>query len=186
MRRDARIRRDALITAAAEIFAERGYSVPLEEVAARAGVGRGTLYRNFRDREALALAIFEREIDRVDEIVAGDRPFRQTLVDLALGGARGTALFARIATELVADPANMAALEALGTRLAGALDPLARRARANGDVRDDVDGARLGLALRMVGGLFYDPHTEAAAVRRLNEALDIVLDGIRPVPGRTI
>jgi AcrR family transcriptional regulator len=173
------MRRDALIAAAADSFAERGYRVPLEEVAARAGVGRGTLYRNFRDREALALAIFEREIDRVDAIVAGGHPLRRTMVDLTLAGARSTALFARIATELVADSANMAALEALGVRLAHALEPLARRGRADGVLRDDVDGAKLGLALRMVGGLFYDPRSEAAARRRLEDALDIVLDGIR-------
>jgi AcrR family transcriptional regulator len=183
MRRDARMRRDALIAAAADSFADRGYSVPLEEVAARAGVGRGTLYRNFRDREALALAIFAREIDRIDAIVtdAGERPFREVMADLALTGTRGTALFARIATELVADTADRAALEAMGQRLAATLEPLASRARTDGDLRTGVDGATLGLALRMVGGLFYDPHDEVASRRRLDEALDIVLGGIGPV-----
>ena len=187
MRRDARMRRDALISAAADCFAERGYGVPLEEVAARAGVGRGTLYRNFRDREALALAIFEREIDGIAAIAdADDRPFRAIMVDLARAGTRSTALFARVSTELVADSADMAALEALGTRLAGVLEPLARRGRASGDLRADIDGATLGLALRMVGGLFYDPRTEEAAMRRLGEALDIVLDGIRPPHDRSL
>jgi hypothetical protein len=38
----------------------------------------------------------------------------------------------------------------------------------------------------MVGGLFYDPRTEEAAMRRLGEALDIVLDGIRPPYGRLL
>ncbi len=180
MRRDARLRRDALIAAAAECFAERGYSVPLEEVAARAGVGRGTLYRNFRDREALAIAIFEREIDGIDAIVAGAAPFRGTMIDLAVASARGTSLFARIATELVADPTNMAALEALRGRLADALEPLARRSRASGDLRGDIDGAGLGLALRMVGGLFHAPPVEPAAMRRLNDAMDIILHGIGP------
>jgi AcrR family transcriptional regulator len=180
MRRDAQVRRDALIVAAAESFSERGYSVALEEVAARAGVGRGTLYRNFKDREALALAIFSREIDRVEEIVAREQDFRQSMIDLALAGARGTALFARIATELVADTENLTAFESLGERLATVLEPLAYRARLNGDLRTDIDGAKLGLALRMVGGLFHGLHAEDVATRQLNDALDVVLDGIRP------
>ncbi|WP_431312381.1 TetR/AcrR family transcriptional regulator [Sphingomonas natans] len=50
MRCDAAARREVLIDAGAHCFAEGGYLVPLGEIAARAGVERGTLYRNFRDR----------------------------------------------------------------------------------------------------------------------------------------
>ncbi|TCP97428.1 TetR family transcriptional regulator [Sphingomonas sp. PP-F2F-A104-K0414] len=180
MRRDAKLRRDALIAAAAESFAERGYGVPLEEIAARAGVGRGTLYRNFRDRETLALAIFEGEVDRVEKAVAHEQDLRQSLIDLVLAGTRGTALFARIAADIVADTENMAAFEALGERLARVLDPVATRARANGDVRADIDGEKLGLALRMVSGLFHDLHEGPAGQRKLEDALDLVFDGLRP------
>lgn len=180
MRRDAKLRRDALIAAAAESFAERGYGVPLEEIAARAGVGRGTLYRNFRDREALALAIFEREVDRVEETVARQQGLRSTMIDLVLTGTRGTALFARIAADLVADTENMAAFEALGGRLAHVLDPLAGRARAGGELRVEIDGEKLGLALRMVSGVFHDLHEGEGGRRKLNDALDLVLDGLRP------
>jgi AcrR family transcriptional regulator len=61
-RRDAVARREALLNAAVECFEARGYAVPLEEIADMAGVGRGTLYRNFKDRIALIMAIFERDI----------------------------------------------------------------------------------------------------------------------------
>ena len=64
-RRDAVLRREALLNAAIECFETRGYSVSLEEIADHAGVGRGTLYRNFKDRAALTLAIFAREIEKI-------------------------------------------------------------------------------------------------------------------------
>lgn len=180
MRRDAKLRRDALIAAAADSFAERGYSVPLDEVAARAGVGRGTLYRNFKDREALALAIFEGEIDRIEATVARQQDLRQSMIDLALGSGRGTALFARIGAELVADTENMAVFEALGDRLARALTPLADRARASGDLRNDIDGEKLSLTMRMVNSVYHELHKETVGLGKLNEALDLVLDGLRP------
>lgn len=66
-RRDA-VRNEALLVAAArELFAERGVDVPLEEVARRAGLGRGTLYRHFPTREALVEAIFA---ERIGELLA--------------------------------------------------------------------------------------------------------------------
>lgn len=180
MRRDARERREALITAAAESFAEYGYGIALEEVAARAGVGRGTLYRNFKDREALALAIFGSEIDRVDAIVAEGHDLHQTMIELARTGARGSMLIARIGAEMVAGTENMTALDALAERLAGSLEPLATRAQAVGDLRADIDGRRLGLALRMVGGLLHRLHADDRAERQLIEAIDLVIEGVRP------
>lgn len=66
LRADARQNRERIIAAAAEVFAERGLRAPLEEVAHRAGVGIGTLYRRFPSRQQLVEAIFE---DLVDEFV---------------------------------------------------------------------------------------------------------------------
>lgn len=180
LRRDARARRDALIAAAAQCFSESGYGVALEEVAARAGVGRGTLYRNFRDREALAVAIFASELDRVDAIVAEGHDLRRTIADLVRTGGRGSMLIARIGAELIAGSGDRAVLDALGQRLAASLEPLAARARAAGDLRADIDGRRLGLALRMIGGLLPRPHAGEEDERQLSEAIDLVFDGIGP------
>ena len=180
MRRDARARRAALIAAAAESFVESGYGVALEEIAARAGVGRGTLYRNFKDREALALAIFDTEIDRVDAIVVQGHALRPTMMELARTGARGSMLIARIGAELIAGAENRAALEALAERLAVSLEPLAARAHAAGDLRADVDGRRLALALRMIGGLLHRLHADDHAEDQLNGASEQVIEGVRP------
>ncbi|WP_068801813.1 TetR family transcriptional regulator [Corynebacterium phoceense] len=60
MRADALRRRDALIDAAIELFRTQGPEVTLDRVAERAGVGIATLYRNFADKDALAIACTER------------------------------------------------------------------------------------------------------------------------------
>ncbi len=67
MRKDAQERRARLIAIAADMFEQQGYDVPLEIIAESAGVGRGTLYRNFRDRSMLVLEVVRR---RLDELVA--------------------------------------------------------------------------------------------------------------------
>jgi len=66
-RRHARRNHELLVVAAREVFAERGVEASLEEIARRAGVGIGTLYRHFATREALVEAIFE---DRITELIA--------------------------------------------------------------------------------------------------------------------
>lgn len=69
LRADAQLNRDRILSAAAELFAERGLSVPLEEIAGRAGVGVATLYRRFPTRADLAAAAFERNISRYTRAV---------------------------------------------------------------------------------------------------------------------
>ena len=59
MRRDARENRDRILVAAREAFAEPASTSSVEEIAARAGVGVGTLYRRFPTKDALVEAVFE-------------------------------------------------------------------------------------------------------------------------------
>lgn len=89
LRADAERNRERIVVAAAELFATRGLTVPLEEVARVAGVGVATLYRRFPTRTELAVEVFERNMaaysDAVDAALA--RPsavdgFRELLVDL--------------------------------------------------------------------------------------------------------
>ncbi|RDE06040.1 TetR/AcrR family transcriptional regulator [Sphingomonas aracearum] len=178
MRRDAQVRRDALIAAGAELFAARGYDVPLEEVAVQAGVGRGTLYRNFQDRSALALAIFDRELDHMAQGVDPAQDLHDTLRTLIRAGARGSALYARIGSQVAEDQANRAAFERLGDRFAGLLEPIATRARTSGALRPDVDGRKLAIVVHMIGGLARIKDEEKSALL-IEEALDLVLTGLR-------
>jgi AcrR family transcriptional regulator len=68
-RKDARERRERLIDAAVELFGSEGVDVPLEKIAARAGVSRTTLYRNFPDRETIVAVVQQIHLDRVRERV---------------------------------------------------------------------------------------------------------------------
>src|SRR6478752_7568678 len=95
LRADARRNRERVLAAAREAFAESGFGVPLDAIAARAGVGPGTVYRHFATKEALFEAV---TLTRVRELVA-----------LARAGAAGRdpgaafdALLERIADEAVA------------------------------------------------------------------------------------
>ena len=80
LRADAAANRDRILDAAAELFASRGISVPLDEVARSAGVGVATLYRRFPTRADLVAATFERNISRfteaVDRALANPDPWR--------------------------------------------------------------------------------------------------------------
>jgi AcrR family transcriptional regulator len=65
LRADARRNYDKLVTAAREVFTAQGTSAPLEDVAARAGVGIGTLYRRFPTRQALLEAVYLEEVQAI-------------------------------------------------------------------------------------------------------------------------
>lgn len=74
-RADARRNRGRLLAAAAEVFGERGVDAPLDQIARRAGVGQGTLYRNFPTRSALVEALIREDnaklCQRGEELVDG-------------------------------------------------------------------------------------------------------------------
>lgn len=178
VRTDARARRETLIRVAADCFAQSGYGVALEEIAAQAGVGRGTLYRNFRNREALALAIFASELEKIEQIAAQDLPLRAMLTTLARSLAGATSLFARIAAELVADAQNIAAFDDLAIRMRCLLDPVAQRAVARGELREGITGTELSLVLRMISSLLAPHLPPEKAETQMHAAIDLVLSGL--------
>ncbi|SFP56719.1 TetR family transcriptional regulator [Sphingomonas rubra] len=179
-RRDAQARREALIVAAAASFACDGYGVALETIADRAGVGRGTLYRNFRDRGALALAIFSREIDRLEAVLDPAAPIAETIATMVRDGAAASALFTRIAVELHLDDPNFSAFQLLGERLERVVAPLVAGAKARGELDAAVTPDQLVLAMRMAGGLLLPFMDEAQVAARVEAALRMLLDGLRP------
>src|SRR5881409_4028840 len=70
LRADAARNRTRVLDAARTAFAEAGLDVGVEEIARRAGVGKGTLYRRFPTKEALVRAIFEDILEEIDVLVA--------------------------------------------------------------------------------------------------------------------
>src|SRR6188768_1525257 len=65
LRSDAERNRQRILQAAEEVFAARGLDASLDDIAAAAGVGVGTVYRRFPDKDALIDALFEDKIRRV-------------------------------------------------------------------------------------------------------------------------
>jgi AcrR family transcriptional regulator len=180
LRKDAKLRREALIAAAAELFLERGFTVALEEIAARAGVGRGTLYRNFADRETLAIAVFEQSLASIEEIVARERiGLREAMSALVHTGATSRAVYARIAEELMKDGPSKR-LRALRERFATALAPLVTQAKRNGELRADATVHDILLILRMLAGLQPVLRLSTEGEGQVQSALDIIFRGLSP------
>src|SRR5215468_9858256 len=107
-RRDWRLeRRQKILTAAAELFGANPYdSVQMRDVAARAAVGKPTLYRYFPSKEELFLEVFKSGLDRLDAEVAtilkdGDRPGRamERLLEALLGALGGQVAALRLLTD---------------------------------------------------------------------------------------
>ena len=177
LRADARRNRERVLTAAREAFAESGYGVPLDAIAARAGVGPGTVYRHFPTKEALFEAV---TVARVRELVV----LASAGAEAADLGAALDALLGRIAEEAVAKRDLPDALGGVGeaavavarTELHRALDRLLVRARAAGAVRAGIGAAEL---LALLKGLLQAVQ-ESADPDLPERLLAVVRDGLRP------
>lgn len=178
MRSDARRSLDALLQAAREVFATSGVDAPVREIAGRAGVGLGTVYRHFPERAGLIAAVFRREIDECADaaiaLAAEHEPadalarWLQRLADFFLT-KRG------LAGALHSGDEAFAALPGhFDRRLRPALDELVTMAVATGRVRADVPADELLLA---VARLCAAPGDEASGPAR--HMVAVLTDGLR-------
>jgi AcrR family transcriptional regulator len=178
-RADSARNRQLLIDAAKAAFAEVGLNVSLEEIARRAGLGIGTLYRHFPNRESVVEAVYRREVQQLVEAVP------QLLEASPAGEAlhQWMHLFVNyIATKRLIAPSlgtpisrNSAPNSSPVELITRAISTLVKRAVSSGDVRKDIDPSDL---LRALVGVSYgnpDAGWEASA-RRL---IDILMDGLR-------
>ena len=171
-RADARRNFDALLAAARAAFAERGVDASLEDIARRAGVGIGTLYRNFPARQDLLNAVYLGEIEELciaAEDVADLPPWEALttwLQRFVAYVATKRALWESLNRETANFQEAREAMYAAGT-------PLFERAQAAGEARTDVSFDDL---LRMVSGLTGAGFVDDAQRDRV---LQIALDGVR-------
>lgn len=178
-RADARRNRDRLQAAAVAEFAERGQECPLEAIAARAGVGIGTLYRHFPNRDALIVAAYQQEVDSLcaaaEDLLAAMPPdealraWTARFTDyVATKRAMGDALRSAVASDspLFADTRR---------RITQALALLLHAGAAAGLVRADADPDDV---MRIISAIWHLPDGPAwrADVTRM---LDLVIDGLR-------
>ena len=184
LRADARRNRSRLLDAATAVFAEAGTVASLEDVARRAGLGIGTLYRHFPTRDDLIEAVIHDGVDdlvvRADELLAADDPFvalRTWLRDLVTHAAS----FRGLAKSMVAATCGQGRLTDACHRQEAAASALVERARGAGALRPDV---RVDEVLDLVSAVAWV--AEQGRPHDSGRLLDLVLDGLRaPVGGRS-
>jgi AcrR family transcriptional regulator len=178
-RADARRNYVKVLTAAREAFAEGGESTSLEEIARRAGVGIGTLYRHFPNRQALLEALYVDEVeevcrsaaqlDDVDPWEALNTWFERFIAYVATKRALAHELLNYL-------DADASLFQVCRASLFEAGEPLLKRAQAAGVVRRDVS---ISEVIQMVMGIAKIP---AGDPRQNEHILRIALDGLRYRP----
>ena len=179
-RSDAVRNRQRLLSVAAEAFAEQGTDVSIAEIAQRAGIAKGTVFRHFATKDDLIAAIMGELLDRL--IDTGTR-----LADAADPGAglrefmtTGTELLARDHTfcEVVGRPSlQQSAVRAGIDRLCEVVETLTDRARQAGAIRQDITGQDIVLLL---SGVHQTAAPLADAQPQLwRRYLELAFDGIQ-------
>jgi AcrR family transcriptional regulator len=176
LRSDARRNRERLLEAARAAFAADGLAVPLDEIARRAGVGPGTLYRHFPAKEALFEAVLQ---DRLQCLADEARALR----DAPDPGAALLGFVDRLIAEAALKRDLVDALASAGTEfgaglaetgalIRGGLRDLLARAQASGAIREDIGVddlmtivASMMFALRRGGAQASDPLRAVAVLR---------------------
>jgi AcrR family transcriptional regulator len=178
VRADAQRNYDRLLTAAREVFRERGTDAPLDEVARRAGVGAGTLYRHFPTRDDLLNTLMQAWVDRLGAaataaIDADGTPRERLLAWLRgciaeISYSRGAAarLTASVGVPDAPLASKAAAFTAAHDRVLEAL---------SGHIRPGVDGVQLA---RLVGGVAMTADQGSLDAAQIEPLLGVVADGV--------
>ena len=178
VRADARRSLDALLHAAKAVFASSGVDAPVREIAEKAGVGLGTLYRHFPRRSDLVAAVFRREIDACADaapILSAEREPFEALAQWMQRYAAFVAAKRGLAKALHSgDPAFDNLPGYFDQRLRPALRTLLGTAAAAGEVRADVDADEL---LSAVTSLCMSAHNAGSGPAERMVAL--LVDGLR-------
>jgi AcrR family transcriptional regulator len=190
-RADARRNRERVLAAAEEVFAEQGLKAPVEDVARRAGVGVGTVCRNFPTKQALVEAVvgavYGTLLERAEAALADPDPahaFEKFVTALPAFQARHRALADQMANENQAEWAPGPKEELLR-----AVSELVARAQAAGAIRADIGPGDVSM---LFAGAAHATAVAGEIQPMLRERfVRIILDGLRavdptPLPGRPL
>jgi AcrR family transcriptional regulator len=177
MRADARRNYERLLAAGRAVLAERGSEASMEEIARRADVGVGTLYRHFPRRIDLVEAVYREDVDGLVELartVNQNADPWQGLVDWLIGFVKYGQSKRVFLTELhEAFEKNPDLALSSREKIGAAVSSVLRRAQEAGVARTDIDQADL---MQLIGGMCMARNASFAQNERL---LGLVLDGIR-------
>ncbi|MEH3154476.1 MAG: helix-turn-helix domain containing protein [Gordonia paraffinivorans] len=186
LRADAERNRLRILDAARELFAQRGPDVTLDDIAAHAGVGVGTVYRRFANRDELLEAIVVEHMGhvqkRVQEALDGDDAW-QGIVDLVTFVSESMATDRGLAAVMMRVDPCAASVERAKGSLTSSVDAVFERGRRTGVLRDDVvesDFFAFFCMVRSIADL-----TETSVPGTWRRYLSLLLDSIRADGTRT-
>jgi len=180
-RTDARRNRERLLEVAKEAFTRFGANASLDDIAAQAGVGPGTLYRHFPTRDALIEAVYRTEVEK---LAAAARNFPESTppvealrawMRLFVDHIEAKQIIAPALNTLAGGPSKM--FEGSRGQIQAAIDGLVKRAVASGGIRADLEPFDLLRALIGVAHVATTPGWRQSA----NRLVDILIAGSRPV-----
>lgn len=177
---DARRNEKSLLDAAAEVFVARGVDAPVREIAARAGVGMGTIYRHFPTRADLVVAVYRHQVDAL-AADASDLLGSDTAPSAAL-----RRWMDRFADFLVTKHGLAGALQSYDSgfealhglildRLVPACASLLDAAAAAGEIAEDIDALTL---LRAAGNLCIGVEVGSDSTYDPHRLIDLLIDGL--------
>jgi AcrR family transcriptional regulator len=175
-RADAQRNYDKVVAAAREAFADRGASTSLEEIARRAEVGIGTLYRHFPTRQALLEAVYVGEVEELCGSAAdlNGLPPWEALASWLHRVAQYLVVKQALAGELMSYVDREAKVfQTCRSQLFAAGGPILERAQEARVARSDTDFAEV---IQMVGGIAKIPTAEPT---QIDHMIDMALDGLR-------
>jgi AcrR family transcriptional regulator len=181
LRADARQNRARLITAATEAFADKGAEAPLEDIARRAGVGIGTLYRHFPNRLDLQAAVFRTQVQVVceqgDELLATGDP-AHAFADWAQA-LTGYLVTKRGLSRALIDAvgADSELISSCWTIMRDTTERLLTSAQQGGLIRSDVTAMDV---MRLLHGVAVSSERDPD---RIGLLLAVTLDGLAAKPG---
>jgi AcrR family transcriptional regulator len=177
LRRDAADNRERLLQAAQTVFARSGLEAGVNEVAAEAGVGVGTLYRHFGAKDALLDALVGAFVDDVEQVVGSalDVPDGKGLETYLLGLGE-VLLTHRACLPHLADSTVSARLDGV----VPPLEALMADARAHGRVRDEITRADVTMVSWSLRAIITT--TGSIAPRAWRRHVELLLAGLRPGP----
>src|SRR5215210_2448845 len=179
LRADAERNRARILAAAADVFAERGLDVSLDDIAAHAGVGVGTVYRRFPDKDALIDALFEEKIDLAvalaDEALELKDPW-EGFTTFMRGMCRLHAEDSGFKDALLMRDRGRERVAAARERIAPRAMKLLARAQEAGAIRADLGAFDVPM-LNLCIGLLAD-RTRDIAPEHWERILTIVIDGM--------
>jgi len=184
LRRDAELNRQRIIAAAREVYAERGLAATFDDVAQRAGVGIGTVYRRFPTKEALLEVALEERLK--EHAAAAEAALRAPTAWEGLTTFLGEAAKMHAADRGLRDVAlgasiSLRHLDQIRDRVVPKVKQLVARAQAEGSLRPDVTAEDVPLMLMMVSEVAHHSHPVRPDI--YGRYLQLLIDGLRSSPG---